>query len=99
MPALQPELEPQTLAYEGFEIHICAAPIEENAVRYTYTGYVCHPGANPAQPGHTVPYHADGEETFRTQQEAVEEAAHIGRSIIDGTHPDLSVLSLVTHGY
>jgi hypothetical protein len=85
--------------HEGFEIHITAAPIEESAAKYTYTAYICHPGANPAKPGHTVPYHADGEETYRTEQEAIEEAAHVGRSIIDGTHPDLSVLSLVTHGF
>jgi hypothetical protein len=94
-----PNPEPHKLDHEGFEIHITAAPIEENAAKFTYTAYICHPGANPAKPGHTVPYHADGEETFRTEQEAIEEAAHVGRSIIDGTHPDLSVLSLVTHGY
>ncbi|WP_321840977.1 hypothetical protein [Paraburkholderia bannensis] len=89
----------QQFDHEGFEIHVNAAPIEENAARYTYTAYICHPGANPALPGHSVHFHADGEETFRSEQEALEEAAHIGRSIIDGTHPDLSVLSLVTQGF
>lgn len=97
MPTPQPE--PQKFTHEGFEIHITAAPIEESATRFTYTAYICHPGANTSLPGHTVHYHADGEETFRTEQEAIEEAAHVGRSIIDGTHPDLSVLSLVTHGF
>lgn len=29
----------------------------------------------------------------------MEEAVHVARSIVDGTHPDLSVLSIVTHGY
>lgn len=94
-----PEPAPQKYDYEGFEIHITASPKEESSTRYTYTAYICHPGANPAHPGHAVQYHADGEETFRSEQEAIEEAAHIGRSIIDGTHPDLSVLSLVTHGF
>ncbi|WP_322043772.1 hypothetical protein [Paraburkholderia sp. J67] len=94
-----PQSEPKSFDYEGFEIHVTAAATDENATRYTYTAYVCHPGANPALPGHAVTYHADGEETFRTPQEATEEAAHIGRSIIDGTHPDLSVLSLVTKGF
>lgn len=85
--------------YEGFEIHVSATPVEEGASRYTYMAYVCHPGANAALPGHTVTYHADGNETFRSEQDATDEAVHVGRSIIDGTHPDLSVLSLVTHGF
>ena len=97
MPAAQ--LETQKVDYEGFEIHISAMPVEEGGKRYTYTAYICHPGANAALPGHSVAYHADGDENFRSEQEAVEEAAHVGRSIIEGTHPDLSVLSLVTHGY
>ncbi|WP_028217196.1 hypothetical protein [Paraburkholderia oxyphila] len=97
MPAGQ--LETQKVDYEGFEIHISAMPVEEGGKRYTYTAYICHPGVNAALPGHSVAYRADGDETFRSEQEAVEEAAHVGRSIIEGTHSDLSVLSLVTHGY
>ncbi|WP_176049310.1 hypothetical protein [Burkholderia sp. BCC1644] len=85
--------------YEGFEIHVVPAAVPGSDTRYTYTGYVCHPGANPALPGHAVPFHADGEESFTSLDEAVHEAVHIGKSIIDGTHPDLSVLSLVTHGF
>jgi hypothetical protein len=27
----------------------------------------------------------------------VDDARHIGKSIVDGTHPDLSVLPLVSH--
>ena len=96
--------------YEGFEIHV--APLvkgHENETeqqrapapgdRYTYVGYVCHPGADPKLPGHTVPFHADGEETFATAEAAWDEALHVGRSIVDGTHPDLTVLSLVTSGF
>ncbi|AOJ11987.1 hypothetical protein [Burkholderia mayonis] len=85
--------------YEGFEIHVSPALTQADANRYTYTGYVCHPGADPKLPGHTVPFHADGEESFRTADEAFHEAVSIGCSIVDGTHPDLSVLSLVTRGY
>lgn len=85
--------------YEGFEIHVVPGTAPGNAMRFTYTGYVCHPGANPALPGHAVPFHADGEESFASVDEAVHEAVHVGKTIIDGTHPDLSVLSLVTHGY
>ncbi|QGZ62815.1 hypothetical protein FAZ98_00700 [Paraburkholderia acidisoli] len=80
-------------------MHVTATPLEGGASRYTYAAYVCHPGANAALPGHTVPFHADGDETWRSEQEAVDEAMHVGRSIVDGTHPDLSVLALVTHGY
>lgn len=87
------------LDYEGFEIHVIATPLDSSANRYTYAAYVCHAGANAALPGHTVPYRADGEESFGSEAEAVGEATHIGRSIVDGTHPDLSVLGLVTHGY
>jgi hypothetical protein len=61
-------------------------------------GYVCHPGADPAIPGHVVPFHAGGEEWFASLEDACYEAVHAGRSIVDGTHPDLSVLSLVTGG-
>lgn len=85
--------------YEGFEIHVVPAAMPGSDARYTYTGYVCHPGVNPALPGHAVPFHADGEESFASLDEATREAVHIGKSIIDGTHPDLSVLSLVTHGF
>jgi hypothetical protein len=96
--------------YEGFEIHV--APLvkghesetEQQRVptpddRYTYVGYVCHPGADPKLPGHTVPFHADGEETFASADAAWDEGLHVGRTIVDGTHPDLTVLSLVTSGF
>ncbi|QCP48728.1 hypothetical protein FAZ95_05705 [Trinickia violacea] len=95
----------QMEAYEGFEIHV--APFvkgqPENQApqpgdRYTYIGYVCHPGADPKLPGHSVPFHADGEETFKSAADALYEGVHIGRSIVDGTHPDLTVLPLVTGG-
>ncbi|MGF6779083.1 hypothetical protein [Paraburkholderia sp. GAS334] len=95
----------QIVEYEGFEIH--AAPVPKDAQEseprrqagpYTYIGYVCHPGADPAIPGHSVPFHADGEETFATCDDALYEAFHVGRSIVDGTHPDLTVLPLVTGG-
>jgi hypothetical protein len=77
---------------------VYASAAERTPSRYTYIGYVCHPGANVALPGHTVPFHADGDDAFATAQDAFAEAVNIGRGIIDGTHPDLSVLSLVTSG-
>jgi hypothetical protein len=101
----------QTSEYEGFEIHVVplaknppgesdawnhAVPAEEG--RYTYAGYVCHPGADPHIPGHAVPFHADGEESFASRDEALHEGLHVGRSIVEGTHPDLTVLPLVTGG-
>lgn len=92
----------QMVEYEGFEIHVSPRPQEPDAPpgknRFTYLGYVCHPGADPAIPGHTVPFHADGAEWFASLEDARYEAVHAGRSIVDGTHPDLSVLSLVTGG-
>jgi hypothetical protein len=99
--------------YEGFEIHVStrlkhtadlanaadfAALDTRKSARYTYIGYVCHPGAKVALPGHTVPFHADGDDAFATAQDAFDEAVNVGRGIIEGTHPDLSVLSLVTSG-
>lgn len=92
-----PQSPNQTFDYEGFEIHVAPVPADDN--RYTYTAWVCHPGADAALPGHAVPFHPGGDDTFRTEREAVEEAVHVGRSIVDGSHPDLSVLSLVTHGF
>ncbi|WP_207004299.1 hypothetical protein [Trinickia mobilis] len=91
--------------YEGFEIHV--APFvkgqPENQApqpgdRYTYIGFVCHPGADPKLPGHSVPFHADGEESFKSAADALYEGVHVGRSIVDGTHSDLTVLPLVTGG-
>jgi hypothetical protein len=85
--------------YEGFEIHVGTRALGgDKGEPYSYVGYVCHPGANVKLPGHAVPFHADGEEAFASEQEASSEGAHVGRSIVDGTHPDLSVLSLVTSG-
>lgn len=96
--------------YEGFEIHAATPAKEREATAadrpaaaaapeiFTYVGYVCHPGADPKLPGHAVPFHADGEEAFATAAAAWDEAVHIGRSIVDGTHPDLTVLPLVTGG-
>jgi hypothetical protein len=94
-----PQVPFQKFDYEGFEIHVLPTPADDGSNRYTYAAYVCHPGANPAVPGHTVTYHPNGDETFRSAEEATEEAVHVGQSIVDGTHPDLSVLSLVTHGF
>ncbi|WP_250515665.1 hypothetical protein [Caballeronia sp. INDeC2] len=91
--------------YEGFEIHVQpqlkptpeqhAAP--GKADRYVYIGHVCRPGANAAIPGEAVHFHADGEDAYKSAQDAVDDARHIGKSIVDGTHPDLSVLPLVSH--
>ena len=93
--------------YEGFEIHV--APLVKyddneskreptSGERYTYVGYVCHRGADPKLPGQTVPFHAEGDETFTNAESAWEEGVHVGRTIVDGTHPDLTVLPLVTRG-
>jgi hypothetical protein len=97
----------QMVVYEGFEIHV--EPLLKNAQgevnasnamenRYTYVGYVCHPGTDPTIPGHAVRFHADGEESFGSKDDALGEGVHVGRSIVDGTHPDLTVLPLVTGG-
>lgn len=95
----------QMTQYEGFEIHV--APLSKDHERdspppaseaYTYVGYVCHPGADPKLPGHAVPFHADGDVGFPSAQAALDEGMHVGRAVVDGTHPDWSVLSLVTGG-
>jgi len=90
--------------YEGFEIHVLPQlkPIPEHAPprasdQYVYVGHVCRHGADAGAPGEAVHFHADGADAFRTAADAVQDARHIGRSIIDGTHPDLSVLPLVSH--
>lgn len=97
MPDEAATLNWQKVDYEGFEIHV-APSLKDGSERYTYIGYVCHPGADPKLPGHTVTFHADGEESFKTLDDATYEAVHVGKSIVEGTHPDLSVLSLVTSG-
>ena len=90
--------------YEGFEIHVLpmVKPTPEHAPprtvdRFIYIGYVCRPGADADVPGEAVHFHADGDDEYKTAQEAVDDARHIGKSIVDGTHPDLSVLPLVSH--
>ena len=91
----------QTHEYEGFEIHV--APFLKDASdgdragnSFTYLGYVCHPGVDAKLPGHSVAFHPGGEESFTSVDDALYEAVHVGRSIVDGTHPDLSVLSLAS---
>lgn len=94
----------QVFQYEGFEIHVLAQlkPTPEHAPtlaadRFVYIGHVCRPGAHAEVPGEAVHFHADGDDAYRSAPDAVDEARHIGKSIIDGTHPDLSVLPLVSH--
>ncbi|MGN6650997.1 hypothetical protein [Trinickia sp.] len=97
----------QMMQYEGFEIHVAPLTRDQEdrtpaskpaAESYTYIGYVCHPGADPKLPGHAVPFHADGDVSFASAADALDEGMHIGRTIVDGTHPDLTVLPLVTSG-
>ncbi|HEY2021539.1 hypothetical protein [Paraburkholderia sp.] len=97
----------QMVEYEGFEIHVAGVlrdtPSDGGAQTaadecYTFVGYVCHPGANPAIPGHAVRFHAAGDEGFGSEKEAFQEGLHVGRSIVEGTHADLTVLPLVTGG-
>ncbi|GAB5094395.1 MULTISPECIES: hypothetical protein [unclassified Caballeronia] len=86
--------------YEGFEIHalpqIKAAP-ESASNSYLYIAYVCRPGAHADTPGDAVHFHSDGDDAFKTPDDAADDARHVGRSIVDGTHPDLNVLPLVSH--
>jgi hypothetical protein len=95
----------QMTEYEGFEIHV--APLHREPEEqpsppagegYTYVGYVCHPGADPKLPGHAVSFHADGDAVYESAGNALDEGMHVGRTIVDGTHPDLTVLPLVTGG-
>ncbi|PMS18786.1 hypothetical protein C0Z18_15735 [Trinickia dabaoshanensis] len=95
----------QMTQYEGFEVHVAPLTREpgENTPlpagqTFTYIGYVCHPGADPKLPGHAVPFHADGDVGFASPADALDEGMHVGRTIVDGTHPDLTVLPLVTGG-
>jgi hypothetical protein len=90
--------------YEGFDIHVQAQlkPMPAHAApqvsdRYVYIGFICRHGAHADAPGETLHFHASGDDEFKSADDAVQEARHIGRSIIDGTHPDISVLPLVSH--
>jgi len=80
--------------YEGFEIHVLP---QDTGTRYGYIGHVCRHGANAELPGEAVHFHANSDDVFATADEAVDDARHVGRSIIDGTHLDLSILPLVSH--
>jgi hypothetical protein len=90
--------------YEGFEIHVLPQlyenpqPLPHRAgARYAYIGHVCRHGAHANMPGEAVHFHADGDDILKTADEALQDGRRIGRSIIDGTHPDLSILPLVSH--
>jgi hypothetical protein len=103
MPGEPAESQWHVFEYEGFEIHVLpqikAAPEHappRTIERFVYIGHVCRHGANAHAPGEAVHFHADGEDEFKTAADAVDDARHVGRSIIDGTHPDLSVLPLVS---
>ena len=90
--------------YEGFDIHVLPQlkPTPTHAIQqgsdcYGYIGFVCRHGVHAAAPGQALQFHADGDDEFKSADDAVQDARHIGRSIIDGTHPDISVLPLVSH--
>jgi hypothetical protein len=92
--------------YEGFDIHVLpqlklqptpAHAEPQGSARYVYIGFVCRHGAHANAPGEALQFHAGGDDEFKSEDDAVQEARHIGRSIIDGTHPDISVLPLVSH--
>jgi hypothetical protein len=94
----------QVFAYEGFEIHVLPRMMPRpehmppgSADRFVYVAHVCRHGAHADAPGEAVHFHPDGDVEFRSAQDAIDEARHIGRAIIDGTHPDLSVLPLLAH--
>ncbi|SAL15617.1 hypothetical protein [Caballeronia humi] len=103
MPGEPAESQWHVFEYEGFEIHVLpqikTAPEHappRTSERFVYIGHVCRHGANARAPGEAVHFHADGDDEFKTAADAVDDARHVGRSIIDGTHPDLSVLPLVS---
>jgi hypothetical protein len=103
MPGEPAESQWHVFEYEGFEIHVLpqikTAPEHappRTSERFVYIGHVCRHGANAHAPGEAVHFHADGDDEFKTAADAVDDARHVGRSIIDGTHPDLSVLPLVS---
>ncbi|WP_175940733.1 hypothetical protein [Caballeronia sp. BCC1704] len=85
--------------YEGFDIHVLPQlkPGSEPAQRYAFIGHVCLHGANADVPGEAVHFHSDGDDAYKTAADALDDARHIGKSIVDGTHPDWSVLSIVSH--
>lgn len=103
-----PQAQWHVIEYEGFEIHVQVFPKDHRDdpsqppgpdARYAFVGYVCHHGADPHAPGNAVQFHAGGDDAFRSVADALDEARQIGSSIVDGTHPDLSVLSIVTHSH
>jgi len=92
--------------YEGFDIHVLsqlklesmpAHVAPQGSGRYVYIGFICRHGAHAEAPGEAVQFPSDGNDEFKSADDAVQEARHIGRSIIDGTHPDISILPLVSH--
>ncbi len=73
-------------------------PAPEHAPpRFVYIGHVCRHGANADSLGEAVHFHADGDDAYKSAEEAVDDVRHIGKSIINSTHPDLSVLPIVSH--
>lgn len=101
-----PALQWHVFEYEGFDIHVLPqlkgtpehAP-PRDVERFVYIGRVCQHGTNASAHGEAIHFHADGDDAFKTQDDAVDTARHIGKSIVDGTHPDLSVLPIVSHHY
>ncbi|WLE60167.1 hypothetical protein GIY62_05770 [Burkholderia plantarii] len=83
---------------EGYEIHVTVQPARAIANRYTYVAYLCRPGASAGLPGQTVPFHPNGEESFASVDEAARDAKRVGAMIVDGSHRNLSVQSLVRPG-
>src|ERR1700722_1687493 len=67
--------------YEGFDIHVLpqlksqpapahAAP--QGSDRYVYIGFICRHGAHADAPGETLPFHASGDDEFKSADDAVQ---------------------------
>lgn len=88
--------------YGGFEVHVLpmltnhpvGAPISLHD-RWKFTGFVCRPGVDLRVNGQLSWSFQSGEfDAFLSEIEAGDAGYEVGKSIVDGRHPTVSVVNL-----
>lgn len=83
----------QQIHYKSFEIYVLAIhehhPMQKKG-KYSYNGHVCRPGADPRFLSQASTFFHRFPD-FETKEAAWDAGQYEGKTIVDGTHPFISV--------
>ncbi|MPW22997.1 hypothetical protein GCT13_41020 [Paraburkholderia sp. CNPSo 3157] len=87
-----------SIQYDGFEInvmpilinHAFGTPVGPNG-RFRFSGYVCRPGVDLRHGYLTRAFQSLEFDLYESEAQAREAGYEMGRSIVDGRHPTISV--------